>query len=261
LAEYIRGADSECGEIFAHDIGGWISGPCEDIPRESVSAMGRLIRHCKRWMIVRHYGSSPHWSGEKRDPGSLSRMWSARRCGHWQTRSTPPTSLIAAVRVAVRKINDRTCAAILGDHVSARSGKRDGRLMRQWNTESRKEPMRIGSILAALLCAAGVTVSACSVFSTPPTARSLAKKIGCTGFQPQQDPTGYFHDLGSCYLNRSKLIVITFNSNHARDQYLQVIVPGAGNTRPWVTGDSWAVQSTDSAVESAVQKAIGGDIR
>jgi hypothetical protein len=131
--------------------------------------------------------------------------------------------------------------------------------MRQWNTESPEELMRIGPVLAALVCAAGVTVSACSVFSTPPTARSLANKIGCTGFRPQTDPTGYFHNEGYCYLNSSYLYIVTFTSNNTRDQYLQVIVRGSGNTRSWVTGDRWAV-STDSAGASAVQKAIGGDM-
>ena len=120
--------------------------------------------------------------------------------------------------------------------------------------------MRIGPVLAALVCAAGVTVSACSVFSTPPTARSLANKIGCTGFQPQTDPTGYFHDEGTCYLGRSYLYIVTFTSNNTRDQYLQVIVPGSGSTLPWVRGDRWAVQSTYLAGASAAQKAIGGDM-
>jgi len=46
--------------------------------------------------------------------------------------------------------------------------------------------MRLGPSFAALACAAGVTVSACSVFSIPPTARSVANKIGCTGFEPLQ---------------------------------------------------------------------------
>jgi hypothetical protein len=123
-----------------------------------------------------------------------------------------------------------------------------------------EELMRIGPVLAALLCSAGVTVSACSVFSAPPTARSLANKIGCTGFHQMTDTTGYFHDEGTCYLNRSLLYIVTFTSNDTRDQYLQVIVPGAGGSHPWVSGDRWAVHSTDSASASAVRKAIGGDV-
>jgi hypothetical protein len=107
---------------------------------------------------------------------------------------------------------------------------------------------------------AGVTVSACSAFSpTPPTARSLASKIGCTGFQPQPDATHYFHSRGTCYLNSSTyLTIITFTSNHIRDQYLG-IAREAGGAEVLVTGNLWMV-STDQAGASAVQKAIGGDV-
>jgi hypothetical protein len=119
--------------------------------------------------------------------------------------------------------------------------------------------MRAGPVLAAVVCAAGVTVSACSVLSTPPTARSLANKIGCTGFQPQQQAVNYFHDVGTCYLNPTTLLTIrTFTSNHIRDQWLQIARLG-GDPLVEVTGNLWVVQ-TDSAGASAVQKAIGGEV-
>jgi hypothetical protein len=119
--------------------------------------------------------------------------------------------------------------------------------------------MRLGPVATALACAAGITVSACSALSPPPTARGLASKIGCAGFQRQPDPTHYFHSRGTCYLSSSTyLTIITFTSNHIRDQYLQ-IARESGGAETLVIGNLWMV-STNPAGASAVQKAIGGDI-
>jgi hypothetical protein len=121
--------------------------------------------------------------------------------------------------------------------------------------------MRLGPVLAAVVCAAGVTVSACSLNSTPPTARSLASKIGCTGFSLQENPTHYFHDIGNCYLTSSTyLTIMTFTSNAVRNQWLQEVQLG-GNPLVVVTGNLWAVSTIAASGASAVQKALGGHIQ
>jgi hypothetical protein len=122
--------------------------------------------------------------------------------------------------------------------------------------------MRLGAVLVALMCAAGFTVSACSLISHPPTARSLADKIGCTGYQPQQQATDFFRETGECYLAGSTdtlLVIMTFSSNHSRDEWLQ-IDRTSGSRSAVVWGNFWVVQE-DSPAASTVQKALGGQIQ
>ena len=120
--------------------------------------------------------------------------------------------------------------------------------------------MRLGPVLATVACAAGVTVSACSLISTPPTARSLANKIGCTDFSPEQQAGSYSHDIGGCYLNSSSyLTIFTFTSNDVRNQWLEIARQGGVSPALIVSGNLWAVRS-DPAGVSAVQKILGGQI-
>jgi hypothetical protein len=90
---------------------------------------------------------------------------------------------------------------------------------------------------AAVIALAGCGGSAATT-STPPTAASVARHLGCTGISPIDPPTYFAHTEVDATCQGHHADIATFTTNQARDEWTSVVRQQGATVQ---TGELYAV--------------------
>lgn len=98
------------------------------------------------------------------------------------------------------------------------------------------------SVLAAALAgcggAASSTAASPSTASQPPSAASVAQRLGCTDVQPVTPPTLYAYDEAGATCGGHSADIATFRTDQLRDKWVQIASQFGGIQQ---TGELYAV--------------------
>jgi len=97
--------------------------------------------------------------------------------------------------------------------------------------------MKYRTTAAALVAA--VALARCSVSSNsstasqPPSAASVAHRLGCTGIEPVSPPTLYAYDEATATCSGRAADIATFRTNDLRDKWVQAARQFTGDRADW----------------------------